>query len=218
MEKLAAILMFAVLISTISGMTLSAEALIPTMGFQFDYDPANWTFNANTGDGFVDESNTPDKIMLTGNDDGQSNITTEYETTIGCDGTVSFDWLFDGEPTPGAQGPDFDPSGYFIDGTQTQLTDDNGPEVQSGSASTPVVAGEVFGFYIHSLDGIVGPGIFVMIDNFKGPTCKEVGGELLPLDTTALLLAGVQSVSMWMIPVVVSGAGIGVFVIMRNRK
>jgi len=44
------------------------------------------------------------------------------------------------------------------------------------------------------------------------------GGELLPIDTTALLLAGVQSVSMWMIPVVVSGAGIGVFVIMRGRK
>jgi len=44
------------------------------------------------------------------------------------------------------------------------------------------------------------------------------GGELIPLDTTALLLAGVQSVSMWMIPVVLSGAGIGVFVIMRSRK
>jgi len=45
-----------------------------------------------------------------------------------------------------------------------------------------------------------------------------IGGELIPLDTTALLLAGVQSISMWMIPVVVSGAGIGVFVIMRTRK
>ena len=45
-----------------------------------------------------------------------------------------------------------------------------------------------------------------------------VGGELLPINTTALLLAGVQSISMWMIPVVISGAGIGVFVIMRNRK
>ncbi len=45
-----------------------------------------------------------------------------------------------------------------------------------------------------------------------------IGGELLPINTTALLLAGVQSISMWMIPVVVAGAGIGVFVTMRSRK
>ena len=51
-----------------------------------------------------------------------------------------------------------------------------------------------------------------------GPDDVIVGGEIIPLDTTALLLAGAQSVSMWMIPVVVSGAGIGVFVIMRSRK
>jgi len=47
---------------------------------------------------------------------------------------------------------------------------------------------------------------------------QPVGGELLAIDTTALLLAGVQSISMWMIPVVISGAGIGMFVIMRSRK
>jgi len=45
-----------------------------------------------------------------------------------------------------------------------------------------------------------------------------IGGEIIPIDQTALLLAGVQSVSMWMIPVVIAGAGIGVFVIMRTRK
>jgi len=45
-----------------------------------------------------------------------------------------------------------------------------------------------------------------------------IGGTIIPLDTTALLLAGAQSISMWMIPVVISGAGIGVFVIMRTRK
>ena len=44
-----------------------------------------------------------------------------------------------------------------------------------------------------------------------------IGGELIPLDTTALLLAGVQSVSMWMIPVILAGAGIGVFVIKRRN-
>jgi len=45
-----------------------------------------------------------------------------------------------------------------------------------------------------------------------------VGGEILPINSMALMLAGVQSISMWMIPVVVAGAGIGVFVTMRSRK
>ncbi len=49
--------------------------------------------------------------------------------------------------------------------------------------------------------------------------CKDVviGGTIIPIDQTALLLAGVQSVSMWMIPVVLSGIGIGVFVIKRRN-
>ena len=46
---------------------------------------------------------------------------------------------------------------------------------------------------------------------------KAIGGEILPIDTTALLLAGVQSISMWMIPVVAAGIGIGVFVIKRRK-
>jgi len=42
-----------------------------------------------------------------------------------------------------------------------------------------------------------------------------IGGEIIPINTTALLLAGVQSISMWMIPVL-AGIGIGVFVIKRR--
>jgi len=43
-----------------------------------------------------------------------------------------------------------------------------------------------------------------------------VGGTMVPIDTTALLLAGVQSISMWMIPVVAAGVGIG-FVLVRKK-
>jgi len=46
---------------------------------------------------------------------------------------------------------------------------------------------------------------------------QVVGGELLPLDTTALLLAGAQSYS-WMIPVILSGIGIGLFVVSRKSE
>jgi len=56
----------------------------------------------------------------------------------------------------------------------------------------------------------------VVVEQF--PTIKRsVGGTLIEIDTTALLLAGVQSISMWMIPVVVAGIAIGVFVIKRRK-
>jgi len=44
-----------------------------------------------------------------------------------------------------------------------------------------------------------------------------VGGSDVSIDQSALLLAGVSSVSMWMIPVVIAGVGIGVFVIKRRN-
>jgi len=44
-----------------------------------------------------------------------------------------------------------------------------------------------------------------------------IGGTFVPIDQSALLLAGVQSVSMWMIPVILAGAGIGLFVIKRRN-
>jgi len=48
-----------------------------------------------------------------------------------------------------------------------------------------------------------------------GPT--TIGGSDVAINTSALLLAGVQSISMWMIPVILAGIGIGVFVIKRKK-
>jgi len=45
----------------------------------------------------------------------------------------------------------------------------------------------------------------------------QIGGTLIPIDTTILLLAGVQSIWMWLIPVVAAGVGIGIFVIIRRK-
>jgi len=71
----------------------------------------------------------------------------------------------------------------------------------------------------------IAPGVCVCPPGFieVGGMCipdqqpPQVGGELVPIDTSALLLAGVQSISMWMIPVVIAGVGIGVFVIKRRN-
>ncbi len=51
-------------------------------------------------------------------------------------------------------------------------------------------------------------------DNQPSP-CKVVGGLIVSTDMTSLLLAGAQSYT-WMIPVVLSGLGIGLFVFRKS--
>ena len=41
---------------------------------------------------------------------------------------------------------------------------------------------------------------------------SAVGGEIIPLDTTMILVAGTQNIAAWMIPVIVSGIGIGIVI------
>ncbi len=45
------------------------------------------------------------------------------------------------------------------------------------------------------------------------PEPTVVGGELLPIDSTALVLAGFQTSAIWMLPVLAGAAGVGAFYI-----
>jgi len=49
------------------------------------------------------------------------------------------------------------------------------------------------------------------------PEEQPVAGELLSLDTSTLLLAGLSSMSLWMIPTVLGLAGVGVYLV-KFRK
>jgi len=51
----------------------------------------------------------------------------------------------------------------------------------------------------------------------KGYGGCYIGGEIIPIETTSLILAGAQSFS-WMIPVVLSVLGIGLFVVSRKSE
>jgi len=67
-------------------------------------------------------------------------------------------------------------------------------------------------------DTFVGP--FIANPNNIVPIasiCVVVGGNLVPIDSTSLLLAGAQTFS-WMIPVVLSVLGIGLFVVSRKSE
>jgi len=51
------------------------------------------------------------------------------------------------------------------------------------------------------------------------PSICIVGGELLPIDSTALLLAGLQSSAIWMLPVLAGVAGTGFYLVkFRTNK
>ena len=56
----------------------------------------------------------------------------------------------------------------------------------------------------------------IIVEPFGG---FSVGGTVLPIDSTALLVAGAYTTASWMIPVIVSAVGIGlaVFTLKRNR-
>lgn len=162
---------FAVLIFSLSAFT-TPDAHAVTTGFQDDYAPSNWTLTRINSDGSVDTSGAPAFIKLIGGDNQSGTPgNTDYTIEILCDGTVTFFWIFDGEPVTESTGPTYDPSGYLINGAFVQITNDVGPEVQAGFVSVPVFQGYRFGFSIHSLDNIIGPGIFVQLSNFEGPSC-----------------------------------------------
>ena len=51
------------------------------------------------------------------------------------------------------------------------------------------------------------------------PICEEqVAGELLPLDNSALMIAGLTSMSVWMIPAVAGLAGVGVYLVKFRKQ
>jgi len=50
------------------------------------------------------------------------------------------------------------------------------------------------------------------------PECVPVGGELIPLDTTSLILASTQTTFSWLIPITISVIGIAIVIATRFSK
>jgi len=197
-----------------------------SMGFEKEYIFDNWTFGTD-GDGVVID-NSPDSITLIGSDEsglcvspgeasgrgvnaaqfGVFGCLTFFEIEVPCNGDIRFDWDY---LTTDIDGPLLDPMGFSLNGIVTQLTDDFGLVGQSGTELVPVNAGDIFGWVTDSTDDEAGESM-VTIDAFSAPWCPKIGGELIPLDTSALLVAGAQMNAAWMIPVIVSAIGIAIVI------
>ncbi len=62
-------------------------------------------------------------------------------------------------------------------------------------------------------------GEFDVLDDLKfSRSCVVVGGEFLPIDSTALVLAGLQTSAIWMLPVLAGAAGAGIAALKLRRK
>jgi len=70
----------------------------------------------------------------------------------------------------------------------------------------------IFGFNKIELN-LGGSGGF---DNLSYEFCRVIGGNIIEIDTTSLLLAGVQTNLAWMIPFALSAAGIGIFLVRKK--
>ena len=174
MKKLAGIC-----ITVVSVFLLAAHAIaIPIpVGFEGTYDPSNWDITLTNSDGDVDTSYAPESISIIGSDIGRGGSgDTDFTITSPGDGIVSFDWFYTTEDVS----PIWDPFGFLINGNFEALSLRN----QSGSSSFMVSAGDIFGFRIHSVDNIFGPGM-VDISNFSGPDSAPIPN---PEPATLILL------------------------------
>jgi len=56
-------------------------------------------------------------------------------------------------------------------------------------------------------------GVVILLEQELWFNEPQVAGQLLPLDSTALFLAGIQSMTVWMVPTVLGLAGAGVYLV-----
>ena len=134
--------------------------------FDVDYDVSNW--NQALGTGSIDISGAPLDITLTGgNDNSNSQSSTVFSIAVTATGTLSFDWNY----TTSETNSFWDPFGYELNGTITQLTSNGvgAGQNQSGNVSISVNAGDIFGFRQTTRDNLFGSAS-TTISNFSAPS------------------------------------------------
>lgn len=168
-----------------SGLALAALAVVSgnaSATFIGDYAIGNWL--QTPGGGSISPSSTV--VSLTSGDDGSGNLSdTDFTIAATANGLVSFDWGY----ATLDDDSQWDPFGYLLNGTLTQLTT-NGLISESGTASFSVVAGQVFGFRIRSTDSDNGSAT-AQISNFSAPGSAVVPPNGTVPEPASLALLGI---------------------------
>ena len=170
---------------------LTTALIAPAAHADFSGNYAIGLWNAAINGGTIDTSGAPGSVTLVSNDTGKVNANQDLTFTAFENATITFDWQYTTLDTATATsgGAQWDPFGYLHAGTFVRLTDNSGPNAQSGSVSFDVVIGELFGFRANTVDGIAGAATTI-ISNFQsaGPAAAVV-----PLPPAVWLLGGAIS-------------------------
>ena len=139
--------------------------------FQGPYDPAMWTTTHTpiTDVGTVNTAGAPNTVALTSSNGGNFGIhSVVWTVTVPGNGTISFDWDY---VTTDVDGAAFDYPQYSINGgafIDFPGFDPAGADIQSGTFSMAVTAGQTFSIIMTASDDILGAATTVL-SNFSGP-------------------------------------------------
>ena len=149
------------------------------------YAVSNWTTTLigtpPGGGSTIDTSGAPASIQILGGNSGciVFQCTVSFTIAAVASGDVSFHWDYQ---TFDPAGPAFEVFGFLLNGVFTQLSDNDGLDIQSGNESFPVSLGDVFGFRLDCQDCIEGPAN-ITLSSFSAPVAAAV-----PEPSTLLLL------------------------------
>jgi hypothetical protein len=142
--------------------------------------------NDNGGDGFV--TSILGGFDLFGSDNSSGANYTTYLATAAVNESLTFNWTY---TTNDCCGSYWDPAGYVINGSYTQLSTDTpagdasgtyvGLYDTSGVVTLNVLAGQSYGFYVFTQDGVAGRGDIAVTANSATPLPAA-----LPLFATGL--------------------------------
>lgn len=168
-------------------LALAAPA-VADADFSGPYTLSNWTLTNSNADGSVTPS-TGDAalISLTGGDNQSVSLgTTDFTIAAVASGTWTFNWLFTSGDTD-----NFDQGGWLLNGAYTVLAtnEESGTPAGTGSLSQAVVAGDIIGFRVLTVDNQFGPGTMTISD-FSAPETSGGEGEIPAPSTLALLALG----------------------------
>ena len=146
--------------------------------FTGSYTLGNWTFTNDNADGTV-TPNIGDAASITikgGNNQSGKAGTTDFTIAAVAAGTWSFDWLYTSLDTDM-----FDSGGFLLNGVFSPLAT-NTDSPASSSVSVPVLAGDIIGFRVFTVDNFSAPIIgisvnpsFLAISDFSAP--EQAGNE-----------------------------------------
>ncbi|NNF16778.1 MAG: hypothetical protein HKN70_08515 [Gammaproteobacteria bacterium] len=151
--------------------------------FDGDYTLDNWTFQT-AGNGTVTPASGDAAMITLKSDDSETGGFTDLFITVVTAGVISFDWFFTNDDLA-----TFETGGYVLNGLRTDLTGGSGTtSVITMTEMVTVASGDVFGFFVESVDGIADPG-YLDISEFNGPA-------QVPVPAAAWLLLSAIAVMM----------------------